>query len=250
MRRHDRLHAGLDRRAERRQAGGDVTDHRRQLEVRVAVGRAVAREVLRAAGDPVRLQAADVRRDVASDEGSVGAERAHADHGVGGVDVDVGDGCEIEVDAGRRKLGRDRRGDALRQLDVVHRPERGVPRVRTARHGVQPRHVAAFLVERDQELGALGAQRARERDELLAIAHVRAEEHDAADALGDELQEPVGRLRPFEAGEEALDHPRTAPWVRPKAIRRWTSRKKTTTGIAVNVDAAISPPQSVPRAVP
>src|SRR5207302_8114646 len=125
-----------------------------------------------------------------------------------------------------------------------------VPRVRTARRCVQPRHVAAFLVERDQQLGVLGAQRSGQLCELVVIAHIRAEEHDAADAIGDELQEPGRRLRPFEAGEEALDHPRTAPWVRPKTIRRWTSRKKTTTGIAVSVDAAISPPQSVPRAVP
>ena len=33
-------------------------------------------------------------------------------------------------------------------------------------------------------------------------------------------------------------------------IFRWTSRKKTITGIAVNVDAAISPPQSVCLLVP
>ena len=45
-------------------------------------------------------------------------------------------------------------------------------------------------------------------------------------------------------------HPLTAPDVSPNAIRRWTSRKKTTTGIAVSVEAAIRPPQSVLRLVP
>ena len=44
--------------------------------------------------------------------------------------------------------------------------------------------------------------------------------------------------------------PSPRPAVSPKAIRRWTSRKKMTTGIAVSVDAAISAPQSVLRLVP
>ena len=40
-------------------------------------------------------------------------------------------------------------------------------------------------------------------------------------------------------------HPFTAPAVSPKAIRRCTSRKKTITGIAVSVEAAMRAPQSV-----
>ena len=44
--------------------------------------------------------------------------------------------------------------------------------------------------------------------------------------------------------------PFTAPAVRPNAIRRCTSRKKITTGIAINVEAAITAPQSTPRAPP
>ena len=43
--------------------------------------------------------------------------------------------------------------------------------------------------------------------------------------------------------------PRTAPAVRPKAIRRCTSKKKMTTGTAVKVAPAISGPHSVPRFV-
>ena len=42
----------------------------------------------------------------------------------------------------------------------------------------------------------------------------------------------------------------TAPAVSPKAIFRCTSRKKTITGIAISVDPAMSPPQSVWRLVP
>ena len=62
----------------------------RQAEVRVDHGVAVAREVLRAGGDPGGLQALDPRGRVARDEGGVVAEAAHADDRVvgGGVDVD------------------------------------------------------------------------------------------------------------------------------------------------------------------
>ena len=41
-----------------------------------------------------------------------------------------------------------------------------------------------------------------------------------------------------------------APAVSPNAILRCTMRKKITTGIAVSVDAAMSPSQSVFRLVP
>ena len=50
-------------------------------------------------------------------------------------------------------------------------------------------------------------------------------------------------------GELLGRHPRTAPAVRPNAIRRCTSTKKTTTGSAVSEAAAISGPHSVPRSV-
>src|SRR5262249_17400973 len=73
-------------------------------------------------------------------------------------------------------------------------------------------------------------------------------------------QDPVGRLVAREARQEAGRgepietrvgrHPLTAPAVRPNAMRRWTSRKKNTTGIAVSVEAAIRAPQSVVLLVP
>ena len=58
VRRHDRLDAGLDRRAERRQPVADVAGHDGQLEVRVLLGRAVAGEVLGAGGDSLALEPA------------------------------------------------------------------------------------------------------------------------------------------------------------------------------------------------
>src|SRR5207302_7486756 len=87
--------------------------------------------------------------------------------------------------------------------------------------------------------------------------HVVGEERQAAAASRQEAAHPVGDLRPGKAREDArrgellqIAHPRTAPEVRPNAIRRCTSRKKTTTGIAVSVEAAISAPQSVWRLLP
>ena len=50
--------------------------------------------------------------------------------------------------------------------------------------------------------------------------------------------------------EATATQPRTAPAVSPNAIFRCTRRKKTTTGIAVSVDAAMSPPQSMFVLVP
>ncbi len=61
-----------------------------------------------------------------------------------------------------------------------------------------------------------------------------------------EAREDAARGQPFELAHQAL----TAPAVRPNAILRCTSRKKITTGIAVSVDAAMSPPQSMFRLVP
>ena len=74
----------------------------------------------------------DERRDVAGDELGVGAEAADADHRVVGIRVHVGDGREVEVDAGAGEVGRDRGGDLLRQRDVVDGAEREVARVGAA----------------------------------------------------------------------------------------------------------------------
>ncbi len=68
VRGHDRLHARSDRCAERLEPVLDVARDGRQLEMRVLLGRAVARKVLRARSDVTRLRAADVGRDVACDE--------------------------------------------------------------------------------------------------------------------------------------------------------------------------------------
>src|SRR6185436_6903900 len=106
--------------------------------------------------------------------------------------------------------------------------------------------VAALLVDPEQQVVRIGPERPAERSQPLERRHVVGEEHDAAPAAREEAPDPVRRLDAREAREDArrgeplelTAHPRTAPDVRPKAIRRCTSRKKTTTGIAVSVDAA------------
>ena len=137
-------------------------------------------------------------------------------------------------------------------------PERGVPRVRAPRCGLHARDVAALLVDRDHEVVSLRAQVIREQAQLLAAFDVPGIEHDTAKPLDDSMPDPVRHDRALEAGKhtargEALElahQALTAPAVRPKAIFRWTRRKKITTGMAVSVDAAMSPPQSVARLVP
>src|SRR5439155_20956129 len=139
---------------------------------------------------------------------------------------------------------------------LVEDAEHGAAGIGAAGSPFEAGHVAALLVDPEQDLLALGAQRPAERGQLPDRRHVVGEEHDSAASLGQEAARPVRRDRPREAREDAgrrerlETHPFTAPAVSPKAIRRCTSRKKTTTGIAVSVDAAISAPQSVCRLEP
>ena len=50
-----------------------------------------------------------------------------------------------------------------RQLDVVDDAERPVPGIRAAALGLEARHVATLLVDRDDELGPLGSERIGQR---------------------------------------------------------------------------------------
>ena len=149
--------------------------------------------------------------------------------------------------------------DAARQGGVVDRAEREVPRERAPARGLEPGDVAALLVGRHQQVRLLRTQRGRQCGHLLRLGDVAGEEDDAAEALLQQSFQPVRNGLAEEAGEEtgrrsgaepAVAHPRTAPAVSPNPIFRCTIRKKTITGIAISVEPAIRPPQSVFRLVP
>src|SRR5262245_19378894 len=255
---HDRLRSSLERRMERRERPRiELVDHR-EREVRVNGRVAVPREMLRARRDARTLQTGHERGYMPRAEISVGAERADPDHRVLWIRIDVGDGCEVEVDPGSGELRSERRGDTFRRRDVIDHAESCVPGVRAACRRLEPRDVAALLVDRDHDVGPLGAQIVGQATELLSALDVPRVEHDAAEPVGEVAAYPVGDGKPLESRQDAaqreplklMHQALTAPAVRPKAIFRWTMRKKMTTGIAVSVEAAISAPQSVARLVP
>src|SRR5262249_16641154 len=252
--RHDRVDAGLDRCAERRERGADVAGDERQLEMGIGLRVAVSGEMLRARGDAMALEAAHERSDVAGNELGARSEGANADHRVLRVLVHVGDGREVEVDPYGRQVGADRRRDPFGQLDVVDGAEGAVPGVGAAAGDLEPGDVAALLVDSDQRVARPRAHGARQPGER--VADVEGEGADPAEAVLEASKPPPRRLGPREARKEtarrtALEtHPRTAPAVRPNAMRRWTMRKKITTRIAVSVAPAIRTPQSMPRLVP
>ena len=252
---HHRLHARSDRGAEREQRRLEVARDDGQADVRVDGGVTVAGEVLRARGDALALRSLDERRHVPGHELRIGAEAAHADHRVVGVRVHVGDGREVHVHAAGGEPAGDRGGDVGRQGGVVDDAEREVAGERAAGGRLQPRHVAALLVDREQDVPGLPQPRGQRR-ELLRVADVVGEERDPAEPTLEQPEHPVRHVVAGEAREQAgrrqaLDaaHDLTAPAVSPNAIRRCTSTKKMTTGTAVSVAPAISEPQSVPRCV-
>ena len=131
-------------------------------------------------------------------------------------------------------------------------PGSELPRLASSRVTSPPSSSIATTVAADTRSDAVSAC------SCSGSVDVAREQHDAAEPVVELALEPGGCRRPGEARQDApvrqalerAAHPLVAPAVRPKAILRWTSRKKATTGIAVSVEAAISPPQSVLRLVP
>ena len=107
---HHRAGAGGDCRPKRLDHRGHrlvVALHRRELEMRVLLGVAVPREVLRAGRDSGALEPTHEGGHVARDELRVAPERADTNDRVVGVRVHVRDRGEIEVDARGGQLGAD-----------------------------------------------------------------------------------------------------------------------------------------------
>ena len=100
--------------------------------------------------------------------------------------------------------------------------------------------VADLLEAGDHAEGrGLAAPRGADEDHELALGDLEVEIANGDEAVAVDL-------RDVDAVER---QPRTAPDVRPKAIRLCTSKKKMTTGRAVSVAPAIKGPQAVPRFV-
>ncbi len=225
--------------------------------MRVDIGRAVTGEVLCARRHSTRLQAGHESPDMPGDELGARSERAHADDGVQGVGVDVRNGCEIVGDADGTELVGERLGNRFRELDVVDHAEGELTGNRASASRLQPGDVASLLVDRHDRRGRY-PKRGGQPVELVRVLHVAREEHHPTETVVELAEKPVRGSEPREPGQNArvrkpidrVAHPLTAPAVRPNAICRCTSRKKTTTGIAVSVDAAMRPPQSVLRLVP
>ena len=202
VRGHDRLDAGTHRRAERRERRLLERVDDRQLVVRVLRRVAVAGEVLGAGRDARALKSAHRSRHVPPDELAVRAERADADDRVERIRVHVRDGRQVQVDSRLAQIRADGGGDALRQPDVVDRTERGVPGVRAPGRDLEAGHVAALLVDPDEDVAALGAEHARELAELRRALDVPAEEDDSAEPFGESPPHPLGRDGPLEAGQD------------------------------------------------
>jgi hypothetical protein len=209
--RHHRVHPGGDDVPEGRQLplpeDLDRLAHDGQVHVGVLGGVPMAREVLRARGHPRGVQPPDERGAVATDEPRGGAERAHADHRVGRVAVDVDARREVEGDTGRGQLGADGRRHRVGERFVVHGPERGVARIGAAGRHLQARDVAALLVRSHDRSASGRPQGRRQLGDAAGVGDVVAEEADATEATLQATQQPGRRVRTAERREQAaVDH--------------------------------------------
>ncbi len=151
-----RVDAGVDRRGERHQLAARQHVHRRvdarRAEVGVGAGVAVTGEVLGARGRRRRRGSPSTAATTwrATTLGRR-AERAHADHRVARVGVDVGDRRQREVDAQPRRGVRPSSANAaVVSVDVVDEAERRRARRVAAPRRVEAGDVAALLVDGDR----------------------------------------------------------------------------------------------------
>ncbi|KZE90308.1 hypothetical protein AVP42_03056 [Agromyces sp. NDB4Y10] len=261
VRGHDGRHARGDRGPERLEVDPLELALRHpehgQAVVRVDVRVTVAGPVLGARGGAARADAAHECGGVARHEPGVVAERAHADHRIARVDVDVGDGGEHHVGADRGDPPRELGPDRLGRGQVVHVPELGGTGQRRAGGGLESGDVAALLVDADEHVVAPVVEVVRERRALVVAAQVVREEHRAGESAVEVAAQPVGdgraeEPRPQHAVDDGADggiggarHPFTAPATRPEASLRCTRTKNTITGTVMIVDAAMMAPQSL-----
>ena len=195
MRSHDEVGARLHRCCEGDELAGaqlvEILLHRRGSQMAVGARIPVAREMLEAGDRPRARNTFGHRASQLGDHRGVVSEGAHADDGVGGVAVDVGDRREVHVDAQDRQLPAQ---DRPRLAGVLLR---GGPR-RSDGHGsghasshVEAQHDASLAIGAD-EIGDVRAclsvevvvlQRIGEAEGLRRPLDVRPEEDHAAELM-------------------------------------------------------------------
>ncbi len=186
------------------------------------VGRCLAgaRCVLDGGGDAGRLEAADHRHAVPSNDRRVVAERPDAERRIGRVRRDVEHRRVDDVDAHRPRLETDRPPDPLGQLDVVDGAERHVAGER--RRAVAERdELPALLVRGDEQRAARAARRRldarRQRPHLLRRPNVQVPEQRHArrrrrrQSIGDPPRQHLALEREHHPPEDRVGHPLTAP---------------------------------------
>ena len=225
--REDGIDAGRDRSRERHQLArcqhverrGDA----RRAEVGVGARVAMAREVLGAGRHPAGVEAVERGDDVPGDELRRRAERAHADHRVARIGVDVGDRGEREIDAQLGEALTEAGARRRRQVGVVDEPERRRARRVAAPRRVEAGDVAALLVDRDHDVGTGRLQLGAQRRHLPIVDHVLGEQQHTAEAVTHEVEQPrrgLGRgERPEQHAErQAAAHPITPVAAHPDPI--------------------------------
>ena len=265
VRGHDRLHAGLDRGPERQQRGRERRrSATRQLEVRVLRRVAVAREVLRAGGDaaPLEARARTPRRAVRRAPGR-SRTSGRRSRGSSGFEFTSATGREVEVDADRGAesppiAARDRARSARRRR---RRRAPRLPGVRAAASRLEPRDVAALLVDPDQRSGRSARSDAVSAASCSRSRDVVGEEADAAEALPragagsspaararESSGTDAGRREPLElAGGHPLHRAGRQPEARSSAGR---AGRRSRPGSRSASTPPSAPPQSVSRLVP
>ncbi len=153
----------------------------------------------------------------------IGAERTDADHRISWIEVDVRNRGEVDRDPSTRQPPPDCRVHRFSGCRVVERTERGGARSRTAHPRVESGHVTALLVQRHNDI-APGCipKRPRQCPDLRAVADIRAEQNDAAEAVGQSLSEPQRRHRPGETGQQAAECEPSDIGQRRAPLLKWT----------------------------
>ena len=201
VRGHDRLDPGLDRRAKGHESFVlDGFDHR-ELVMGVLGRIPVPRKVLRTSHDACALQTANERGDVPATSGPSAPNERMPMTGFCGFVFTSATGARSRFTPTARRSAAIAARDLLRELDVVNGSESRVARVRAPGPRLQPGHIAAFLVDPDEDVVPLGTQCRCQQSQLLRALDVPPEEDDAAQTLVRASAEPSRAAGPSNPGK-------------------------------------------------